>query len=73
MCGQPLTATCISNNEFHLRSIILSVEQRILALVNNWWRKASDNNDDIINFMYHHQKNRDSKAPLNIIKGNSFL
>ena len=36
---------------------IISVKQRILALAEGWWRKASKNNDDIIIFTYHHQTN----------------
>ena len=48
---------------------IVSVEQRILALADSWWRKASKNNDDIIIFTYHLQTNTNAKAPLNNTKG----
>ena len=48
-------STCISNNELRSRCSIVSVEQRILDLADRWWKKAFKNNDDIINFTYHHQ------------------
>ena len=65
-----IDSTCISNNELSSRYNIVS--QRILALTNNWWRKASDNNHDIVYFTYHHQTNTNTKTPLNIIKSNRF-
>ena len=34
-------STCISNNELCSRYNIVSVEQRILALADIWWKKAS--------------------------------
>ena len=40
-------STCISNDEICSRCNILSVEQRVLALANNWWQKASGNKDGI--------------------------
>ena len=66
-------STCISNSELRSRCNIVSVEQRILALADSWWKKASKNNDDIINFTYHHQSDNRTKTPLNVIKGNSFF
>ena len=66
-------STCISNNELRSRCNIVSVKQRILALADIWWKKASKNNDDIINFTYHHQSDNKTKTPLNIIKGNKFF
>ena len=45
------------------RCNIVNVEQRILALANSWWNKASKNNGDIINFTYHHQSDNRSKMP----------
>ena len=48
-------STCISNNELRSRCNIVSVEQRILELANTWLMKASKNNENIINFTYHHQ------------------
>ena len=65
-----VNSTCISNNELRSRCNIVSVGQRILALADILWKKASKNNDDIINFTYHHQSNSKTKMPLNIIKGN---
>ena len=65
--------TCISNSELRSRCNIVSVEQSILALADSWCKKASKNNDDIINFTYHHQSNNKTKTPLNIIKGNKFF
>ena len=66
-------STCISNNELRSRCNIVSVEQRILALADRWWKKASKTNNDTINFTYHHQSDSTSKMPLNIIKGNKFF
>ena len=66
-------STCISNSELRSRCNIVSVEQRILALADSWWKKASKNNDDIINFTYHHQTDNKTKTPLNVIKGNKFF
>ena len=66
-------STCISNNEIRSRCNIVSVEQRIFILADGWWKKASKNNDDIINFTYHHQSDNKTKTPLNIIKGNKFF
>ena len=43
------------------------MEQCILTLAKSWWQKASDNNDNIASFTYHHQKNNVTKKPLNII------
>ena len=63
----------ISNNELRSRCNIVSVEQRILALADSWWKKASKSNDDIIKFTYHHQSDNKTKTPLNIIKGNKFF
>ena len=65
-------STCISNNELHSYCNIASVEHRIFALTDSWWKKASKNNDDIINFTYQQSGNR-SKIPLNVVKGNRFL
>ena len=42
---------------------IVNVEQRVLALANSWWNKASKNNDDIINFTYNHQSVNRTKMP----------
>ena len=66
-------STCISNNELRSHCNIASVEHRIFALTDNSWKKASKNNDDIINFSYHQKSDNRSKTPLNIIKGNRFL
>ena len=66
-------STCISNNELRSFCNIVSVEQRILALADSWWKKVSKNNDDIINFTYHHQSNNKTKTTLSIIKGNRFF
>ena len=33
-------STCISNSELRSRCNIVSVEQRILALADSWWKKA---------------------------------
>ena len=66
-------STCISNNELHSRCNIVSVEQSIFALAGSWWNKSFKNNDDIINFTYHHQSNTNTEAPLNIIKDNRFF
>ena len=66
-------STCISNSELWSRCNIVSVEQNILASADSWWKKASKNNDDIINFTYHHQSDNRTKTPLNVIKGNSFF
>ena len=66
-------STCISNNEFRSHCNIASVEYRIFSLTDNSWKKASKNNDDIINFSYHQKSDNRSKTPLNIIKGNRFL
>ena len=63
-------STCISNSELRSRYNIVSVEQRILALADSWWKKASKNNDDIIIFTYYHQTDNKTKTPLNVIKGN---
>ena len=60
-------STCISNNELRSRCNIVSVEQRILALADRWWKKSSKNNDDITNFTYHHQSDNKTKTPLNIL------
>ena len=66
-------STNISNNELRSRCNIVGVEQRILVLADSWWKKASKNNDDIINFTYHHQTGSKTNTPLNIIKGNKFF
>ena len=34
-------STCISNNELHSHCNIVSVEHRILALADSWWKKVS--------------------------------
>ena len=65
-------STCISNNELLSRCNIVSTEQRILALADNWWKKVSKNKGNIINFTYHHQSDK-TNTPLNIIKGNKFF
>ena len=65
--------TCISNNELRSRCNIVGVEQHILTLADSWWKKASKNNDDIINFTYHRQSDNKTKTPLNIIKGNKLF
>ena len=49
--------TCISNNELRSCCNIVNLEQCILAFGYSWWRKASKNNDYIINFTYHNQTN----------------
>ena len=66
-------STCISNNELRSYCNIVSVEHRIPALADSWWKKASKNKDNIINFTYHQQSESRSKTRLNIIKGNRFL
>ena len=66
-------STNISNNELRSRCNIVSAEQRILALADSWWKKTSKNNDDIINFTYHHQRDNKINTPLNIIKRNKFF
>ena len=49
-------STCIIfNNKLRSRYNIVSVEQHNLALADSWWKIASKNNDDIINFTYHHR------------------
>ena len=63
-------STCISNNELRSYCNIVSVEHRIPALADSWWKKASKNKDNIINFTYHQQSESRSKIRLNIIKGN---
>ena len=68
-----VASTCISNNELRSHCNIVSVEHRILALADCWWKKSSKNNDNIINFTYHQQSDNRSKTPLNIIEGNRFL
>ena len=68
-----LDSNYTSNNELRSRHNIVSIEQHILALADSWWKKASNNNDDIINFTYHSQSNSKAKTPLNIIKGKKFL
>ena len=52
---------------------MFSEEQRIIALADSWWKKASKNNDDIINFTYHQHSDNKTKTPLTIIKGNKFF
>ena len=64
-------STNISNNE--LRCNIVSVEQRILALADRWWKKASKNNDGIINLTYHQQSDNKTNTPLSVIKENKFF
>ena len=66
-------STNISNNELRSRCNIVSVEQHILALADSWWKKASKNNGDIINFTYHDQTDNKTNAPLNVIKRNKFF
>ena len=66
-------STCISNNELRSHCNIASVGHRIFDLTDSWWKKASKNNDDIINFTYHQQSDNRSKIPLNVVKGNRFL
>ena len=66
-------STNISYNELHSRCNIVSVEQHILALADSWWKKASKNNDDITNFIYHHQTDNKTNTPLNVIKRNKFF
>ena len=51
-------STCISNNELRSYCNIASVEHRIFALTDSWWKKASKNSDDIINFTYQQSDNR---------------
>ena len=43
-------STCISNSGLRSRCSIVSVEQRVLALAESWWKKVPQNNDDIMNF-----------------------
>ena len=62
-------STCISNNELRSRCNIVSVEQLILAFADSWWKKASKDNDGILNFTYRHQSDNKTKTLLNIIKG----
>ena len=66
-------STRISNSELRSLCNIVSAEQRTLALANGCWKKASKNNNDIINFTYHHQSDNRTKTSLNIIKGNKFF
>ena len=66
-------STYISNNERRSCFNISSVEQRILASAESWWRNSSKNNDDIMNFSYHHQAKTYVRTPLNIIEGNKFI
>ena len=54
-------STCISNNELRSHCNIASVEHRIFALTDNSWKKASKNNDDIINFSNHQNQTTDQK------------
>ena len=63
----------ISNNEIRSFCNIVNVEQPIPALADSWWRKASRQNDDMVNFIYHHQANTKTRTPLKIIKGNRFF
>ena len=46
-------STCISNNGLRSHCNIVSVEHRILVLADSWRKKATKNNDDIINFTYN--------------------
>ena len=66
-------STCIWNNELCSCCKIVNVVQRILALADSWWKKASKNNDDVINFTYHHQLDNNTKTSLNMIKGDRFF
>ena len=66
-------STCIWNNELCSCCKIVNVVQRILALADSWWKKASKNNDDVINFTYHHQLGNNTKTSLNMIKGDRFF
>ena len=68
-----IDATCTSNSELSSRCNIVSVNQRILALANSWWKKASKSNDNIINFTYHHQSDNRTKTSFYIIKDNRFF
>ena len=68
-----IDSTCISKNGLRSRCNTVSVEQSILALADSLYKKASKNNDNIINFTYHHQSDKNTKTPLNIIKGNRFF
>lgn len=61
-------STCIPNDELRSRCNIENVEQRILALENNWWREATDNNNGIGN---SHSTTRQIAAPKFLWK-NSF-
>ena len=44
----------IFNDELCSCYNIINIEQRVLALANNWWKKTSDNNNGIRSFTYHH-------------------
>ena len=55
-------STCTFNDELRSRCNTARVEQRILALANNWWRKISVNHGDVANSTYHHQTNTDTKT-----------
>ena len=66
-----VASTCISNKKRRSCCNLVSVEQRILALANNLWKKTSGNIHKIVNFAYHHQINTNTKAPLNITKSNN--
>ena len=48
-------------------------EKTFIVLANSWWKEASQNNGDIINFNYHHQSDNKTKTRWNIIKGNMFF
>ena len=48
-----IDSTCTSNSELWSHCNIISVEQRILALANSWWEKASKNKNA---FEYHQRK-----------------
>ena len=63
-----VSSACISNSELRSRCNIVIVEQRILALADSLWKKASKSNDDIINLTYHGQSDNRTNTPLNVIK-----
>ena len=65
---EQFSSTRISKSELWSLCNIVIVEQRILALANSLWKKASKSNDDIINFTYHDQSDNRTNTPLNVIK-----
>ena len=50
-----------------------AAKKKFIVLANSWWKEASQNNSDIINFTYQHQSDNKTKTRWNIIKGNRFF